>query len=158
MAEELFCCYFEERVIAVLPKKYSRRPEARLTVTERERITAAFNHSSLLLRDSHISFDLVKAKIALVPRGELHRLDEVLMVLSIFISREELREIALLLGKDAEYDDEAFREHTIQLLAAIRDIKGGAGCPDYTPLGLWAMFDHWQEDMEQFDYPPLNQG
>lgn len=156
MAEALCIQIFEEEVVACLPRRY-KRPDNKLTASERERLSHAFQEFWRLLMTTKSDQD-TQDELAKLPLKEVFQIREVAKFNFNVIERPQQREIARQMGygPDAEWDGDKFNARVIELLASCTQClankdKSTYSQPDQAPLAFFAMFDHWQDYMEWFE-------
>jgi hypothetical protein len=156
MAEALCVQIFEEKVVASLPRQY-RRSDNKLTASERERLSHAFQEFWRLLMTTGSDQD-IQDQLAMLPLKEVFLIRELAIFNVNNIREPQQREIARQMeyGPDAEWDGVEFDARVMKLLISCNrclENKGKDRCslPDQTPLGLFGVFDHWQEYMEYFE-------
>lgn len=155
MAEDLCCEIFEAKVVADLCRPH-KRADPKLTPTERARLTSTFNKAWTLLVTFRGNPESANDGLEKLSAKDTFYVLEVVTFLHNNVANPELRQMARLQGESL-YDDTECRDSLAELLRLVGVQLGkknprGFNMPEKAPLGLFAMFDHWQDDyMEQFE-------
>lgn len=156
MAEASFIRVFEEKVVASLPRQYSRS-DNKLTVSERGRLSNAFQETWSLLNTGEYGEDL-QDQLAKLSLKDVFRIREVAIFIVDNIPESQQREMTRQMkhGQDEGWDEAKFRARVMEVVVACTRCLESKGKdrysqPDQAPLGLFGIFDQWQEYLEWFE-------
>jgi hypothetical protein len=157
MAASICCEVFEEKVVADLCRPHDR-PDNKLTTTERERLTNAFDLTWRFMKDLKKNNGIqmqahLQENPAVLPPKQVFCVREMAIFTVDNIPKPQQREIAHLTGyaDDGDYDEDDLRARLMKIVVACTQSLENKGVdrysqPDKAPLGFFGMFDHWQED------------
>lgn len=151
------CCeLFEEKVVASLCRPYNRS-DNKLTMTERERLSNSFSLTWRFLMENIENSNGLHERLASLDTKEIFRVREAAIFIVDNIPEPQRLEMARLMKDDDKWDETSCLARLRDIVAASNDCLESRGRdrwsqPDKAPLGLFSMFDHWQDDyMEQFE-------
>jgi hypothetical protein len=156
-AASICCDEYEKHIVSSLVRSH-KRPDNKLTPTERTRLIFAFFHAWRLLLDNPETepTDGIQEKMMSMKMKHIVLVREVAAFMFCNVEDAQLREMARLMGAGDRWDREQFTPIVIAAAHCLEKKKGwNWSCmPDFAPLGLWAMFDHWQKDyMVEYEEP-----
>jgi hypothetical protein len=152
-----FCEVYEKEVVARLNPPH-KRPDNKLTATERARVSRFFALIWSLLIQNVAAKDSARDQMANMHPKDIFCIREVIIFIMQAVDEPERVEIARLMGDEKKIEQAKWNDRLKELFdicsQALEDKNmDGFGQPYKTPLGFFAMFDHWQEFyVEQF-YP-----
>lgn len=156
MAEAICIQIFEEKVVASLPRQFSRSGN-KLTASERGRLSNAFQKTWHLINAAETGQE-IQDQLAKLSLKDVFQIREVAIFTMDNIPEPQQREIARHMGysQHEEWDGAIFRARVMKVVVACTQCLENKGKdrysqPDQAPLGFFGIFDHWQEYMEWFE-------
>jgi hypothetical protein len=152
-----FCEVYEKKVVASLNPPH-KRSDNKLTATERARVSRFFALIWPLLIQNVETRDGAPEQMASMHPKDIFCIREVIIFIMQYVDEPERVEIARLMGDEERFEQAKCNDRLMELFdicsQALKDKNmDGFDQPYKTPLGFFAMFDHWQEFyVEQF-YP-----
>ena len=162
MSAETFCDLVESTLLDYLPG-HLRKPDGKLTSTERTRVKTVFNETwGLAYQLSDHSLGSAKeAQLKQAPLPTLLRIREVATFLYTNITKADRERIAsgpqttARPSQDATeaYDDDRLIIGFSKILSIFverieKERNGSYNIPDDAPLNLFSFFDQWQSEVE----------
>ncbi|KAF2823987.1 hypothetical protein CC86DRAFT_372135 [Ophiobolus disseminans] len=144
------CCNIFEKEITSRLLRPHKRANNKLTPTEIDCLTSAFNKTWGLLGQP---WKEIEEELVSMPLKELFCIYQVVIFLFADVDEDDMRKIAC---EEAPWDSSEYTAILEDMLAVStrrleRDLKSWYAVPDGAPLNIFAFFDHWQaEYMEQF--------
>jgi hypothetical protein len=164
MSADVFCDLVESTLLEYLPG-HLRRPDSKLTPSERSRATTAFNETwdlAYQLSDPNIG-PIKEAQLKQAPLPNLLRIKEIAIFLYTNITKADREKIAS--GPQTartrspqettgDYDDDRVIIGFSKILSIFverieKERNGSYNIPDYAPLNLFSFFDQWQSEVEE---------
>jgi hypothetical protein len=124
-----------------------KRPDLKITPTERSRITTAFILTYRIILDTPAgNLSVIQWHVARLSPTHILHVREIAMFMFNNMDAEQHREIARLMG----YRKDDVVERLLEVLQAANECYAEKGLPgihqpDFSPRGLGLLFDDWQE-------------